>query len=386
MAREINSKLAKATTTIFTTMSALSTKHGAINLSQGFPDYPVDPTLKKLVSEAIYADYNQYAPMTGVPELRLKITEKVHNSYGCIIDPEMEVTITTGASQAISSTITAMIRPGDEVIVIEPAYDSYIPSVLVNGGIVRIFEMRAPEFKVDWEAVEQMINNNTKMLIINNPHNPTGTRLTTNDIDQLEKIVLKHGIYLLSDEVYEHLVYDDKAHHSILSRPALRSQALVVFSFGKTFHATGWKTGYIICTRELSVEFRKVHQFTVFSVNTPVQYALAKYMEDTDNWLRLPGFFQQKRDLFQSLMSNSAFRPLNSFGTYFQLYDYSEISSLPDTAFAIWLTENFGVATIPLSPFYQSGLDQKLIRICFAKKEETLAQAADRLRFVQKEN
>jgi methionine transaminase len=375
-----SSKLKGTTTTIFTIMSSLATEHKAINLSQGFPDYPVDPILKALVNEAIQNDHNQYAPMAGVPALRHCIASKINQLYGATLHPDTEITITTGASQAISSAITALISPGDEVVVIEPAYDSYIPSVLVNGGIVRSYEMTAPEFKVDWQEVASLINDHTRMLIINNPHNPSGTRFSKEDIDQIEQLVCKHDILLLSDEVYEHLVYDGKEHHSILSRPALKDRAMVAFSFGKTFHATGWKVGYLVAPPELTQEFRKVHQFTVFSVNTPVQHALAAYMQKHEPWTSLPTFFQEKRDLLNLEMGNTPFAALPSAGTYFQLYDYSAISDLRDTDFAIWLTKAHGVATIPLSPFYQSGRDQKLVRICFAKKEETILAATDRLK------
>ncbi len=375
-----SSKLKGTTTTIFTIMSSLATEHKAINLSQGFPDYPVDPILKALVNDAIQNDHNQYAPMAGVPALRNCIAHKINQIYGATIHPDTEITITTGASQAISSAITALISQGDEVVVIEPAYDSYIPSVLVNGGIVRSYEMTAPEFKVDWQEVASLMNDKTRMLIINNPHNPSGTRFTKEDIDQIEQLVCEHDILLLSDEVYEHLVYDGEEHHSILSRPALKDRALVAFSFGKTFHATGWKVGYLVAQPELTQEFRKVHQFTVFSVNTPVQHALAAYMQKHEPWTSLPTFFQEKRDLLNREMENTPFTALPSAGTYFQLYDYSAISDLRDTDFAIWLTKEHGVATIPLSPFYQSGRDQKLVRICFAKKEETILAATDRLK------
>ncbi len=380
--KEFQSKLSRTTTTIFTTMSSLATEHSAINLSQGFPDYPVHPELKRLVAEAIQNDHNQYAPMMGIPALRQKIAEKVADCYGRILDPNQEITITTGASQAISSAITALIKLGDEVIVIEPAYDSYIPSILVNGGIPVIYEMRAPEFNIDWDEIEALISSKTKLLIINNPHNPTGTRLTDSDIDQVERIVLKHGILLLSDEVYEHLVFDGHLHSSILKRPALNAQALVAFSFGKTFHATGWKVGYLIASPNFTSEFRKVHQFTVFSVNTPVQHAFAKFMEDSDHWRRLPVFFQEKRDYLQSAMEQTRFQALPCEGTYFQLYQYDKISDLSEADFAIWLTKTHKVATIPLSPFYTSGLDQKLIRICFAKKRDTLQSAVERLSLV----
>lgn len=376
---DIHSKLPRTSTTIFTVMSALAAAHHAVNLSQGFPDYPVHPRLKTLVAEAIQADHNQYAPMAGVPALRQQIALKIARSYAWTPDPDAEITVTTGASQAICSAITMLIRPGDEVIVLEPAYDSYIPSILVNGGIPVVYEMRGPEFRVDWEAVEALVTPRTRLLVINNPHNPTGTTMGAEDLAAVERIITRHELLLLSDEVYEHLVYDGARHHSVLSSPALRARSMTAFSFGKTFHATGWKVGYLVAPPALTAEFRKVHQFTVFSVNTPVQHALAIFLQDPGHWQSLPAFFQQKRDLLQTGMQRTSFKALPSRGTYFQLYDYSAVSELPDLEFARWLTTTHGVATIPLSPFYSSGLDQRLVRICFAKRSETLEAALGRL-------
>jgi methionine aminotransferase len=379
MSIHFESKLPKTATTIFTVMSALAHEHQAVNLSQGFPDYPADPVLKDLVCRSIQEDYNQYAPMAGVPALLIQISKKIENSYGWAPDPGKEITVTTGASQAICSAISMMISPGDEAIIIEPAYDSYAPAVIMNGGKTSVYEMLAPDFKVDWQAIRNLITNKTKLLIINNPHNPTGSIFDENDLDEVEKIVQETGVYLLSDEVYEHLVFDGKIHQSILTRPGLKERGMAVFSFGKSLHATGWKIGYLIANPFLSAEFRKIHQFTVFSVNSPAQHGISAYLAGNIDWSKLSGFFQQKRDLLQAGLQNSRFDALNSAGTYFQLYDYSGISMLPDHEFAKWLTIEHGVATIPLSPFYTSGLDQKLIRICFAKKEETIQNAVGRL-------
>ncbi len=382
MSINFESKLPNTATTIFTVMSALANEHQAVNLSQGFPDYPADAVLKDLVCQFIKEDYNQYAPMAGVPALLSQISKKIEHSYGWAPDPAKEITIATGASQAICSAISMMIGPGDEAVIIEPAYDSYAPAVIMNGGKTRVFEMLAPDFKVDWQAIRKLINNKTKLLIINNPHNPTGSILDENDLDEVENIVHETGVYLLSDEVYEHLVFDGREHQSILARPGLKERGMAVFSFGKSLHATGWKIGYFIANPFLSAEFRKIHQFTVFSVNTPAQHAIAAYLEGNIDWSKLSGFFQKKRDLLQAGLEQSRFIPLNSAGTYFQLYDYSGISDLPDQEFAKWLTRAFGVATIPLSPFYTSDLDQKLVRICFAKKEETIQRAVERLLMV----
>lgn len=379
MTISFESKLPRTATTIFTIMSALAQEYQAVNLSQGFPDYPADPVLKDLVCRFIREDFNQYAPMAGVPALLSQISKKIEHSYGWAPDPTKEITIATGASQAICSAISMMIRPGDEAIIIEPAYDSYAPAVIMNGGVAKVFEMRAPDFKVDWQAVRKLINNKSKLLIINNPHNPTGSIFDENDLDEVEKIVQETGVYLLSDEVYEHLVFDGSRHQSILTRPGLKERGMAVFSFGKSLHATGWKIGYLLANPFLSAEFRKIHQFTVFSVNTPAQHAIAAYLEGKIDWSNLSGFFQQKRDLLHSGLQKSRFIPLKSAGTYFQLYDYSSISDLPDHEFAKWLTKEHGVATIPLSPFYTTGLDQKLIRICFAKKDETILSALERL-------
>jgi len=375
----IPSKLPKVSTSIFSVMSKLAMDHGAVNLSQGFPDYPADQQLKDLACKYIQADYNQYAPMPGVPTLLEQIAEKTHRSYGWKPDPAQEITVATGASQAICSAIGMIISPGDEAIVIEPAYDSYVPAIYMNGGRARVYEMTAPTFRVDWNKLESLVNPRTKLLIINNPHNPTGTIFREEDLLAIQRICEDHDLYLLSDEVYEHLVYEGATHESILKYPRLRSRGMAVFSFGKSLHATGWKTGYLIAPPELTAEFRKVHQFTVFCVNTPVQHAIAEYMTRKEDWSDLSRFFEAKRHLLLEGLKGTPLRALPSEGTYFQLYDYSKVSSLPEEEFARWLTIEHGVATIPLSPFYSSGLDQQLVRICFAKKEETLQTGIQRL-------
>jgi methionine aminotransferase len=377
--RTLTSKMPKVATSIFSVMSKLALECHAINLSQGFPDYEADQKLKDLYCHYIQDNYNQYAPMPGVPALLEQISLKIQKSYSWAPEPISEITITTGASQAICSAIGMIISPGDEAIVIEPAYDSYIPAIRMNSGIPLVYEMRAPDFKVDWEAVEQLVSSKTKLLIINNPHNPTGTVYTESDLKAIEQLCEKHDLWLLSDEVYEHLVYHPHRHHSILEYPALRARGMAVFSFGKSLHATGWKLGYIIAPEALTSEFRKVHQFTVFCVNTPAQYAVADYLQSKNDWSDLSLFFETKKNYLEQGLSEGPLKPLSCAGTYFQLYDYSDFSDLDDVAFAKWLTTKYGVATIPLSPFYSSGLDQKLLRICFAKKEETLKKAIHRL-------
>ena len=377
--KTLTSKMPKVATSIFSVMSKLALESHAINLSQGFPDYEADQKLKDLYCQYIQADYNQYAPMPGVPALLEQISQKILNSYSWAPDPLSEITVTTGASQAICSAIGMIIGPGDEAIVIEPAYDSYIPAIRMNSGIPLVYEMKAPEFKVDWQAVDQLVTPMTKLLIINNPHNPTGSVFNEDDLKAIEQICEKHDLWLLSDEVYEHLVYAPHQHHSILKYPALRARGMAVFSFGKSLHATGWKLGYIIAPESLTSEFRKVHQFTVFCVNSPAQYAVADYLKTKKDWSDLGQFFESKKLFLEAGLSDGPLHPLPCRGTYFQLYDYSDFSDLDDMSFAKWLTTKYGVATIPLSPFYSSGLDQKLLRICFAKKEETLERAIHRL-------
>lgn len=376
----IKSKIPKVSTSIFSTMSKLAAQHNAVNLSQGFPDYPADPKLKDLVCQYVQEDHNQYAPMPGVPTLLEQIARKTERSYGWKPNAQSEITVATGASQAICSAISMLIGPGDEAIVIEPAYDSYVPAIYLNGGVAKVYEITAPDFAVNWEDLATLVSPRTKLLIINNPHNPTGTIFKKADMEAIEEICFKHDLFLLSDEVYEHLVYREAEHESILKYPKLRDRGMAIFSFGKSLHATGWKVGYMIAPADLTAEFRKVHQFTVFCVNTPVQHAIAAYLEEKTSWDELGHFFYKKQQFLLAGLSKTRLKPLKCEGTYFQLYDYSAVSDLPEEEFAVWLTEKYGVATIPLSPFYRSGRDQKLVRICFAKKEETLRGAIERLR------
>jgi methionine transaminase len=377
---ELKSKLPDVGTTIFTIMSRLATEHGAINLSQGFPDFDADPALVMAVAEAMAKGQNQYAPMPGLPDLNTAIALKLQSDYGWMPDPETEITVTAGGTQALYSIIGAMIGQGDEVIILEPSYDSYIPSVLSYGGVVKTVQLLPPHYSVNWDEVESLITSRTKLIMINTPHNPCGVVLEQRDLNRLQDIVLKHGIYLISDEVYEHIIFDGHVHQSVLRYPELYKRSFVVFSFGKSLHVTGWKTGYVIAPPELTRELRKIHQFNVFSVNRPIQHGVAYYITHHADFKAIAGFYQDKRDLFLKLMEGLPLRFLPCFGSYFILADYSAVSRLDDRSFAKELTVEGGVATIPLSPFYQKGSDEKIIRLCFAKKEDTLIEAADRLR------
>ena len=376
----INSKLPNVGTTIFTVMSRLANEAGAINLSQGFPNFDCSIKLQNAAEKYLKSGHNQYAPMAGVPKLRENIAKKIEIMYGTTVNPETEITVTAGATQAIYTVISAFIHPGDEVILIEPAYDSYRPSVEVNGGIAVAYNLTAPDYKIDWSEMQKLVTDKTKMIIINTPHNPTGTTLNATDMQALNKLTEGTDILILSDEVYEHLVYDGAEHPSVLRYPNLFKRSLATYSFGKTLHATGWKLGYVIAPENLMVEFRKVHQFNVFCVNTPMQYAIADFLEDSEEYLSLPKFYQQKRDFFASEMKGSSLRPIACTGTYFQMFDYSAISQEKDTDFAKRMTTEFGVAAIPVSVFYADGHDDKVIRLCFAKTEETLAAAGRLLR------
>lgn len=373
------SKLPNVGTTIFTVMSALAASHKAINLSQGFPDYDCSNELKQMVNQAMADGHNQYAPMPGLPLLKSAIADKIQSLYQQPIDPDTEITITPGGTYAIFTAIATCIRPGDEVIVFEPAYDSYIPNILVNGGTPVIIPLVYPDYHIDWDLVKSKITSRTKMIMLNTPHNPTGSILKEADLQELEKLVEEYNLLVLSDEVYEHLIYDGASHQSMLRYPAIFKNSFVTFSFGKVFHITGWKMGYCVAPAHLMSEYRKVHQFLCFSVNTPMQYGLAKFLENPQHYLELPGFFQQKRDLFLKLMEGSKFTPLHSAGSYFQLMKYDQVSSEPDKDFVIRLTQEAGVAAIPVSAFYQDGEDNRVIRFCFAKKDETLIAAAERL-------
>jgi methionine aminotransferase len=375
----IISKLPQTGTTIFTVMSALATEVGAINLSQGFPDFETSPKLISLVNKAMKAGYNQYAPMAGVVALRERIAAKTEKLYGAVYNPDTEITVTAGGTQAIFTAITATINPNDEVIIFEPAFDCYAPAIKLAGGVVKSLELEPPDYHIPWEMVKRLITNKTKMIILNTPHNPTGSILRQSDIDELTAIVRNRDILILSDEVYEHLIYDGEAHCSISRYPELRDRSFVVASFGKPFHATGWKVGYCMAPANLMAEFRKVHQFLVFAVNSPMQYGIADYLQDEDTYLSLPAFFQQKRDHFRKGLEQSRFKLLPCHGSYFQSVTYKDITNEKDTDFSLRLTKDFGVAVIPVSAFYNRGTDHHVLRFCFAKRQETLDKAVERL-------
>jgi methionine aminotransferase len=373
------SKLPHVGTTIFTVMSKLAQECGAINLSQGFPDFPIDEALTDLVEKAMRAGHNQYAPMPGVPALREAIVAKVQRSYGFAYDAEAEVTVTAGGTQAIFTALAASVHPGDEVIIVDPAYDCYAPTVELFGG--RPVHVRlGGDMRFDAEAVKAAITPRTRMLMINTPHNPAGTILRDADMRRIAEMLRGTDILLLSDEVYEHLVFDGEPHASAIRYPDLRERAFVIFSFGKVFHATGWKMGYALAPRELMAGFRRVHQFNVFSANTPVQHALAEYLKEPANYASVPGFYEEKRDRFLVGLRASRFEPLACEGSYFQLADYSRISDEPDVEFARRLAREHGVAAIPISVFYKEPPPgQRILRFCFAKREETLDNAIEQL-------
>jgi methionine transaminase len=376
----IDSRLPDVGTSIFAVMSKMALENEAINLSQGFPDFPIDEKLINLVHRFMLEGHNQYAPMPGLPSLRQIISQIIQKTYQYSYDPETQITITSGATEGLFAAISAFVRAGDEVIIFDPAYDSYEPSIRLNGGIAKRLNLNYPGFTIDWQRVEETVNSKTRMIIINNPHNPTGMTLTKADLDELERIVLKYNLILLSDEVYDRLVYDGQDHLSILTRPALAAHSLVVFSFGKTFHATGWKCGFVVAAEVLTREMRKTHQFIVFSVNSPLQWALTEYLKEPGHYQYLGTFYQQKRDFFLEKLKGSSFEPLPCSGSYFQLMSYAAISKKSDTEMAAELTQKFKVASIPLSVFYHDQTDNRLLRFCFAKKEETLEKAADILR------
>ncbi|MFC2100758.1 methionine aminotransferase [Bacteroidota bacterium] len=372
-----SSKLPKVGTTIFTIMSKLALDHNAINLSQGFPDFDVSEELINLVSDYMKKGHNQYAPMQGLPRLREVISKKVSNLYGVHYDTDKEINITAGATQALYTAITSVIREDDEVIIFEPAYDSYVPAIKLNGGIPVYVELKPPKYGIDWEEVKKKISHRTRMIVLNSPHNPTGSALSTFDMEQLQQAIHGTDIFILSDEVYEHLIFDKKQHESICMYPELAARSFVVFSFGKTFHATGWKMGYCLAPEILMNEFRKIHQFVVFTCNTPVQHAIADFLEDKNNYINLGEFYQQKRDHFGNAIRDSRFKVVPSYGTYFQLLDYSAITEENEMDFAVRLTKEYGVAAIPVSVFYHNNSENKVLRFCFAKKEETLDKAAE---------
>ncbi len=376
----IESKLPNVGTTVFTVMSALAAEHGAVNLGQGFPDFDCDPRLQQYFSDAMAAGHNQYAPMAGVPALRQAISAKHQRLYGHAYDADSEITVTAGATQAIMTAVFALVRPGDEVIVLEPVYDSYVPAIELAGGVpvyVPLDHRRG--YAPDWERIRAAISPRTRLLMLNFPHNPTGRILADGDLRALEAIVAATGMFVLSDEVYEHIVFDGAPHRSLATSALLASRSFVISSFGKTFHTTGWKIGYALAPRDLMVEFRKVHQFMVFSVNTPGQHATARFLQDPANYERLASFYQTKRDLFVAGLAQTRLKPLPCAATYFVLADYSAIADAPEASFAQALVRSHGVATIPIAGLYAQAFDNHIIRFCFAKTDETLRTALDRL-------
>ena len=373
----VHSKLPKVGLTIFSKMSQLANEHNAINLSQGFPDFSCHPKLIELVHQYMLKGNNQYAPMTGVISLRERIAEKTELLYTAKYNPETEITITAGATQAIYTAIAAMINEGDEVLIFTPAYDCYEPAVELNGGRSVFVQLNGPEYKIDWDHVKKLNNQRTKMVIINTPHNPTGTIFSMQDMQKLEKLLSGTDIIVLSDEVYEHILFDGYEHQSVARFPKLADRSFIISSFGKTYHTTGWKVGYCLAPKELMVEFRKAHQYTVFSVNTPFQYALADFMNEAEQYLTLGQFYQEKRDFFLEAIKGSRFKFHPAAGTYFQSLSFADISDEKDTDFAIRLTKDFGVASIPISVFYNINHDEKMLRFCFAKSKDTLARAAE---------
>jgi methionine aminotransferase len=374
---QITSKLPQVGTTIFTVMSALAREHNAINLSQGFPDFNCSPKLTELANQYINNGFNQYAAMPGTIQLRERVAQIISECYKANYHPETEITITAGATQAIYTALAAFIHKGDEVIVFEPAYDCYVPAIEVHGGIPVYSQLNTDDFSINWKDVRSKISLKTKAILINSPHNPSGAIISEKDIAELEKIVAGKNILVISDEVYEHMVFDGKTHHSLAKSKALADQSILVSSFGKTVHTTGWKIGYVAAPQAIMTEFRKVHQFLVFVVNHPLQLALADFLSDKDTYLHLRDFYQAKRDLFLNLTKSSRLVPLKTSGTYFQLMSYRNISSENDADLAIRLTKEKKLATIPLSVFYKDKNDNKLLRFCFAKKDETLEKAAE---------
>jgi methionine aminotransferase len=375
----IKSKLPGVGTTIFSIMTAHANEQVAINLAQGFPDFNCNPDLVKLVNAAMKKGLNQYAPMPGVLTLREKIAAKTENLYGAVYNPETEVTITPGGTHALYAAISAIVGEGDEVIVLEPCYDSYIPAIELNGGRPIFYELKYPDFKVDWNEVKRLINFKTRMVIINTPHNPTGAVLEADDMLQLQKILDNTDVVVLSDEVYEHIIFDNVQHQSVARFPKLAERSIIVSSFGKTYHTTGWKMGYVLAPADITKEFRKVHQFIAFSANTPIQHALAEFIDQKQHYMELSAFYQEKRDYFQKLVAGSNFKILPCKGSYFQMLNYAKITQERDVDFAIRLTKEYKVASIPTSVFYKMKTDNNLLRFCFAKSNETLEKAAEKL-------
>jgi methionine aminotransferase len=377
----LQSRLPSVGTTVFSVMSALANEHGAVNLGQGFPDFGCDPRLLDLVDGAMRAGHNQYPLMTGVPALREAIAAKIGRLYGHAYDAAGEITVTAGATQALTTAILCCVHPGDEVIVIEPAYDSYLPAIELAGGVAVPVSMQVSDegYRVPWDVVAAAVTARTRLIVVNSPHNPTGSILRSDDLQALARIVEGTQILILSDEVYEHMVYDGQRHESGSRHPVLAERAFVVSSFGKTYHVTGWKVGYVAAPAALMAEFRKVHQYNVFTVNTPMQHGIAGYMADPAPYLDLPAFYQKKRDLFREGLAKSRFTLLPADGTYFQCVKYDAISSMKEAEFAKWLTSEIKVAAIPVSAFYRDGQESGVVRFCFAKRDETLRLALERL-------
>lgn len=376
------SRLPNVKTTIFAVMSQMAARCGAINLSQGFPDFECPARLRELVAQAMSAGHNQYAPMQGLPALRDRIAQKVCELYGARVNMDEEVTVTSGATEALFVAIQTVVRPGDEVIVFDPAYDSYEPAVQLAGGHCVHLPLSAPDYAIDFDALAGAIGPKTRLIVVNSPHNPTGAAFDADDLSRLEQVTADSDVFVLSDEVYEHIVFDGRDHQSLLRSAALRERSFVVSSFGKTYHTTGWKVGYCIAPKQLTNEFRKIHQYVTFSISTPMQHAIASFMADPSFHLELPDFYQKKRDHFRQAVANSVWRLLPCRGTYFQLMDYRAICELPDTEMAEWLTREAGVACIPVSVFNADRRDERILRFCFAKDDETLDAAAAKLRAV----
>jgi methionine transaminase len=379
MQPSITSKLPNSGTTIFTIMSNLAAQYDAVNLGQGYPDYPMNEELIDLVTAAMKNGYNQYTHMAGFPLLREVLAEKIKLLYETSVNPDTQITITPGGTYAIYTALTTVLHPGDEVIIFEPAYDCYLPAVTLNGAVPVLISLQHPNYSIDWDEVRKKVTSKTRMIILNTPHNPTGAVLTDQDIDQLRSVVKDTQIIILSDEVYEHLIFENKPHLSMIRYPDLLERSFVCLSFGKVYHCTGWKTGYCVASPVLMAAFRQVHQFNAFTTHTPTQVGLAHYIKKPEHYLTLGTYLQQKRDYFETLMKQTRFKPLPSYGSYFQLYDYSAISKEPDSVLTERLTKEYGVATIPASAFYQNKIDHTVIRFCFAKKEETLQKAVDKL-------
>lgn len=372
------SRLPEVGTSIFTVMSRMAQENSAINLSQGFPDFPVSTELIELIYQNMKAGHNQYAPMPGALALRNIIAQVIFKTYQRPTDPETEITVTAGGTEALFAAIAAIVAPGDQVIVFDPSYDSYNPAIRLNGGIPVHINLVAPSFGIPWEEVKSKITTNTKAIIVNTPHNPTGSILSSHDLKMLEALAEKHNLIVISDEVYERIIFEDQSHESVLKYPGLLNRSIAVFSFGKTFHATGWKIGYAVAPPHLTKEIRKTHQFITFSVNTPVQLALAEYMQNPEHYVALGKFYQQKRNFFLDQIKGTSLEPLPCFGSYFQLLSYSDQKS--DTEMAEWMTKERKLAPIPVSAFYQDKSDHHLLRFCFAKSEETLGRAGEILR------